>query len=280
MKIIMTLCVRDEEDIIRHNIEFHRALGVDMFLVTDNLSQDCTKSILKEYEQQGILEYFYSDEDTHSQYKHVTKMARHAYAYYNADWVINNDADEFWFPVGHDNLKDVFRTYGDDVYGVTFNRQNFVPLKHFRPPFYDSMVFKQVHSVNWLGQPLPGKAAHRGHPDTIVRQGNHAVTLMGDCQYEQSAAIDIMHFTARQFSTWEASIIHGGRAYRNNTVLPRTQGIVRRTVYAEYERKGNLNAFYEREFYSRLPLLTALLRKRITIDTRLKRFMHSLYEQQ
>ena len=52
-KLIMTLLVRDEQDIIRENIEFHLSQGVSFFIVTDNLSTDGTAAILKEYEERG-----------------------------------------------------------------------------------------------------------------------------------------------------------------------------------------------------------------------------------
>jgi len=63
MKLVMTLLVRDEEDIIGENIEFHIRQGVDFFLVMDNNSIDNTKNILKKYEESGILKYYYKDDD-------------------------------------------------------------------------------------------------------------------------------------------------------------------------------------------------------------------------
>ena len=35
MKIVMTLLVRDEQDIIRENIEFHLSMGVNFFIAAD-----------------------------------------------------------------------------------------------------------------------------------------------------------------------------------------------------------------------------------------------------
>lgn len=46
-KITMTLLVRNEQDIIAENIWFHHALGVDSFIVMDNLSTDATADIVK-----------------------------------------------------------------------------------------------------------------------------------------------------------------------------------------------------------------------------------------
>ena len=40
MKLFMTLLLRDEEDIVRENLDFHLAQGVDRVIVTDNGSED------------------------------------------------------------------------------------------------------------------------------------------------------------------------------------------------------------------------------------------------
>src|SRR3974390_1036225 len=101
----MTLLVRDEEDIVRANIEFHLAQGVDFILATDNLSQDRTADILLEYERAGRMEYVREIDDTYVQHIWVTRMARRAHVEYGADWVINCDADEFWWP-RYGNLKE------------------------------------------------------------------------------------------------------------------------------------------------------------------------------
>jgi len=45
MQLIMTLLVRDEEDIIQENIEYHLARGIDFIIATDNLSVDSTTVI-------------------------------------------------------------------------------------------------------------------------------------------------------------------------------------------------------------------------------------------
>ncbi len=107
MKLVMTLLVRDEEDIIRDNIEFHLAQGVDFIIAMDNISEDQTTEILREYESKGVLHYVYEGTDTLNQHEWVTRMARKAYNDFGADWVINNDADEFWWPI-EGNLKDTF----------------------------------------------------------------------------------------------------------------------------------------------------------------------------
>ena len=62
----MTLLVRDEQDIIEANLEYHLARGVDFFVVTDNLSTDETPAILARYARQGVLRVITETDDDHS----------------------------------------------------------------------------------------------------------------------------------------------------------------------------------------------------------------------
>ena len=61
----MTLLVRNEEDIIRENIEFHLSQGVSYFIATDNRSIDGTADILREYEAKGVLHCSFEGSDQH-----------------------------------------------------------------------------------------------------------------------------------------------------------------------------------------------------------------------
>ena len=55
MNVVMTLLVRDEEDILEANIDHHFAQGVDFVIATDNGSVDDTAGILERYEREGRL---------------------------------------------------------------------------------------------------------------------------------------------------------------------------------------------------------------------------------
>lgn len=52
---MMTLLVRNEADIIETNLLFHRQMGVDGFIVTDNNSTDETANILRKYYEKGWI---------------------------------------------------------------------------------------------------------------------------------------------------------------------------------------------------------------------------------
>lgn len=105
-RLVMTLLVKNEEAMLEENLLFHKAMGVDGFIVTDNNSTDRTMDILEQYRQKGwILEIIRETAENYEQKSWVDRMIWKAKTVYHADWIINADADELWFaPSG--NLKD------------------------------------------------------------------------------------------------------------------------------------------------------------------------------
>lgn len=49
MKLVMTLVVRDEVDIVGHQIAYHLSAGVDFVLAIDHGSKDGTTEILESF---------------------------------------------------------------------------------------------------------------------------------------------------------------------------------------------------------------------------------------
>ena len=96
----MTLLVRDERDIVEEHLAFHLAAGVDEVIVTDHASTDGTEEILERYAADGRVRVLRETEGPFRQREWVTRMARLAATEHGADWVINGDADEFWWPRG------------------------------------------------------------------------------------------------------------------------------------------------------------------------------------
>jgi len=133
MKLVMTLLVRDEEDIVADNLDFHLAQGVDEVIVTDNGSVDGTLEILRAYEARGLVRIIVEPTDDYSQGRWVTRMARIAATEHKADWVINNDADEFWWP-REGTLRTLFEGLGGDVGAVVGHRTTSFPAPRTTGP--------------------------------------------------------------------------------------------------------------------------------------------------
>lgn len=103
-------------------------------------------------------------------------MARLACIDHKADWIINSDADEFWWSETG-TLKNRLEAIPDAVDAVVVPRSNLVPRPQGEEDFFRRMVIRETHSLNSLGGPLPPKVCHRAFPDVEVAQGNHSISL-------------------------------------------------------------------------------------------------------
>lgn len=270
MKLILTLLVRDEEDIIRENILFHLNQGVDFIIATDNKSVDATTEILREFEKQGVLEYIYEPDDDYSQWKWVTRMARIAATKYHAGWVINADADEFWFPLSG-NLKKVLVEIPDEVSVVGVERKNYVTVNRLHSQFYRDMIYREKISVNNFGEPLPRKVCHRAFPDVVVRQGNHHLANPENLLKINTDHIEVLHFPMRSFTQFENKIKLGGAAYERNQKLDKIIGKTWRKLYNEYRESG-LEKYYQSEVMTEADIADGIKNGSLVRDTRLKDF--------
>ena len=273
MKLVMTLLVRDEQDIIRENIEFHLAQGVDFFIATDNRSVDATTGILKEYESKGLLHYIYEGNDDYNQHAWVTRMARMAYSEYAADWVINNDADEFWWPL-QGNLKETFKSLPQAVNIIQADRHNFVVVEGSDKPFWSQMVYREKESLNPLGRALPPKVAHRGAATVKVSQGNHSVDGVGTLHIVEEM-IEILHFPIRHYEQIENKITQGGAAYGRNRDLPESSGRTWRKLYEDYQTQGSLELYFSDQFHNVRRLEERINAGEILKDTKLRDYFNA-----
>ena len=76
MKIVMTIAVRNEADIIEENFRYHLGAGVDFIMATDHRSEDGTTEILERYERDGLLHLTRETGEAFLQTEWVTRMAR------------------------------------------------------------------------------------------------------------------------------------------------------------------------------------------------------------
>ena len=165
MKLVMTLLARNEADIVDAQLAFHLNAGVDFVIATDNASDDGTTEILERYERAGRLHLIHEQGDDMRQGEWVTRMARLAATEFGADWVINSDADEFWWPRGG-TLAEVLATI-PERFGVVRGC-----WRHFLPRPEDGQFFAERMTIRLCKPASSGdketifhahqKVAHRG----------------------------------------------------------------------------------------------------------------------
>jgi hypothetical protein len=196
----MTLCVKDEEDILDAQLAFHLNAGVDFVIATDTGSTDGTLDILERYRRAGVLELRRDDTRPFRQGPLRTVMARAAASERGAEWVFSSDADEFWWPRGSD-LKAVFQAL-PPRYGVVSGLwRSFVPRPEDGSPFYERMTARlaPAHPINDPGSVFrPNvKVAHRAHPGVEVAAGNHEVSGLPFSPLRGWYPIEVLHFPLR-----------------------------------------------------------------------------------
>jgi len=271
MKLVLTLLARDEEDIIRENILFHLNHGVDFIIATDNDSSVGTAEIFNEFEKQGVLKSIYESGNDHSQWRWVTKMARLAAKKYKADWVINSDADEFWYPAKGD-LKEELKNISPEKSVLEVERHDFVPVTDVEKPFYERMIFRKKISLNALGKPMPPKVIHRALPNVVMFQGNHKLIEPGNLETYKINNIQILHFPIRSYMQYEEKIVWGSQAMERNTELGRGICSTWRILYKKY-LNGEFEDYYRSLEYTPDRIASELETGDIIRDLRLQSFL-------
>ena len=271
MKLVLTLLVRDEEDVLETLLRYHLEQGVDFVIATDNRSVDATPEILHRFEREGCLKLIDERGDDYSQSAWVTRRARMAHEEHAADWVIHGDADEFWWPKSG-NLREALASLPSEADVVRASRVNFLPGRGAAGAAVEEMLVREVSSRSFHGHPLPGKVGHRGRADVIVAQGNHSVEAPGLTAPAHSEPIVIFHFPIRSYRQFENKIRKGGEAYARNTELPPTTGTTWRDLYQLLEA-GKLRAYFDEQQLDDAQVARGIESGELILDRRLRSFL-------
>jgi glycosyltransferase involved in cell wall biosynthesis len=213
MKLALTLLAKNEADVIEANIAYHLGAGVDFVVATDNGSTDGTLEIMERFEREGVLHLIREPSTDFRQGEWVTRMARLA-ADRGADWVINADADEFWWPRA-ENLKEVLERL-PERYGVVHGVwRPFVARPDNGSHFAERMTVRLSlqASINDPTNPFrpARKATHRAHPGIRVRDGNHDVEGAPLVTLHGWYPLEVFHLPLRSRAQVETKYAGGAR---------------------------------------------------------------------
>ena len=125
-------------------------------------------------------------------------MARLAATDFGADWVINADADEFWWPNG-ESLKDVLAAVPAHVGVVRGAWRNFVPRPDDGHVFFAERMTVRYCAPAFHPHPLSThlKSVHRAAADVRVGRGNHEAFGSGLNALRGWFPFEILHFPVR-----------------------------------------------------------------------------------
>lgn len=244
-RLVMTMVVRDEEELLVANLEHHLDQGVDLILVADNGSVDATPVILDRYRRGGFVDWYREPLDVWRQHVWVTRMARRAATDHGADWVLHTDADEFWFPRSHPTIRAALETVPRRTGVVVARRTNVVARREASGSWRRTCTVRRGAEVNELGWPLGPKLAHRGDPDIVVRQGNHELESTALGPSLDDGRLEIVHLPLRTREQFRSKVERLGAAYVSDPELPAGIGRRFRHWYGLL-RAGDLDAEWHR----------------------------------
>ena len=103
-------CMKNEAPYILEWVAYHRAMGVDNFLIYTNGCEDGTSELLDRLQEMGILQHRNNDDwKGNSPQQHALNQSLNEPVIKNADWIIHIDVDEFMnVRCGNGTLQDLF----------------------------------------------------------------------------------------------------------------------------------------------------------------------------
>tara|TARA_R110002049_G_scaffold44333_3_gene129877 strand:- start:123881 stop:124759 length:879 start_codon:yes stop_codon:yes gene_type:complete len=253
MKLVMTMVVRDEEDIIADNLRFHFEGGVDEAIVLDNASDDGTRDILSDLAKQYPIRIMDEPGRDFSQGRWMTRLATIARDDLGADWIVPNDADEFWWNGGA-SLKAAIARTGSACNLLRCHRVNMIQG-------YDAAVddkwWKRLTFRVATPDPVPSLTGQHDKPRPsphfycalagkvmvatknlkMIGEGNHSAVFHTEPVAEDSC-VTIYHFPVRSPIQFMTKACNAGAAFAQNDELPKGIGWHTRRWYWLYENHG------------------------------------------
>ncbi|MGB0158545.1 MAG: glycosyltransferase family 2 protein [Thalassovita mediterranea] len=112
---IIVGCMKNEAPYIVEWVAYHRAMGVDNFLIYTNDCSDGTSEILDRLQEMGVLQHRNNDDwKGNSPQQYALNQAQKEPVLQNADWIAHIDVDEFInVRCGNGTLQDFFKEVPD-----------------------------------------------------------------------------------------------------------------------------------------------------------------------
>ena len=266
MRVVETLVVRDEADIVEEQITYHLNAGVDFVIATDHESQDGTTEILESFARQGVLHRISVASPEVLEIEWRTRMARLAATEHGADWVMAADADEFWVP-RRGTIKEVLAAVPPRFGIVGGVICHFVPRPDDGRSFADRMTVRLVQQapVNDPTSPLrpSPKSAFRGDPDVRVLHAAYWLESPRLRQLPGWCPFDVFHFPCRSVEQWARKTARRGHAGSDKPLGQYVKGL-------QAQAEGRIDDVFRALVVDDMTLERGLEVGLLVIDTRLR----------
>jgi Glycosyl transferase family 2 len=269
MKLVMTLLARDEADVIDAWLSFHLNAGADFVVATDNRSIDGTTDVLERYAREGHVHLIREAGEDLRQDEWVTRMARLAATDFGADWVINSDADELWWPRGA-SLRDMLAAVPPRYGTVGAFLRMFPPRPAGEGTFAERLTvrFSALAPINdpaSLYKPIR-KVIHRAHPEIRVTRGNHALVDSPFAPLRGWFPIEVFHFPLRSPEQCAHKAKLQGEAFKR---IDRAPTAYHANMFQALEN-GTIGDWYDAQVVSDEEVARGVETGRLVVDTRLR----------
>ena len=136
MTLVETLVIRDDAELVEAHLAFQLHAGVDFVLAAGDAS-DGTAEVLERYAEEGRLRLV---PETGPAEELRARLVQLAATEHGADWVLDGEADEFWWPRG-ESLTEILAAIPKRYTAV----QGLV--RPFVPPVRDGGLFAEQMTV-------------------------------------------------------------------------------------------------------------------------------------
>jgi len=264
MTLVLTLLVSDEVDLVEPLLDYYLDRGVDLVILTTNRAPEEVIEKLVPYVERGVARILREDATVFAQDEWVTRMARLAAEEHGADWVLNVDADEFFWPEAG-TFKEILAAVPPELGALEVPVCHFLPRPDERGFFADRMTVREVRSLKPSGRAVFSKCVHRATPDVQVSIGNHHAKGTGLELLVGWHPIVGLHFPLRSYDQFERRVVRDLRA-------DPSLGWKRYPDRLRLHRSGRLREAYERDVLDEREAERGIEEGRLVVDERLKHF--------